>query len=56
MVEDQSTRYLPIIPETLSMAMDTSRGMTFFFLRRRAIWPCRLTYDDVMFEKISRIG
>ena len=36
--------------------METARGITFFFLRRSAICPCRFTYAAVMLEKISRIG
>ena len=36
--------------------MDTARGITFFFLRRSAICPWRLTYAEVMLENISRIG
>ena len=54
--EFQSTRYLPTMPHTLSISIDTLRGITFFFLRKRAICPWRLTYAEVMLEKISRIG
>jgi hypothetical protein len=39
--EPQSTAYLPTMPHThtLSIEMDTARGMTFSFLRRSAICP-----------------